>query len=174
MPEPLEELAEALGGELGAQAARIERDLKLQLAGTVAQLRAERAEFELKIERAVAERLAALKDGPAGPPGERGERGEPGEAITGPPGEPGIQGPPGPPGEAAEPPPLPELHAPAEIAPLIGRAIAMLAEAPALVPPLPPAPVVNVTVPQPAPRTERSRVKHDAQGRVVEIERDVA
>lgn len=95
MPAPLEELAEALGGELGAQAARIERDLKMALAVEVERLRAERAEFELKIERAVAEKLALLKDGPQGPPGSPGERGEPGEAITGPPGEQGIQGPPG-------------------------------------------------------------------------------
>ena len=95
----LDELAIALGGELGAQAARIERDLKLALAVEVERLRADRAEFELRIERAVAERLASLQDGPPGPPGAPGERGEPGEAITGPPGEPGIQGLPGPPGE---------------------------------------------------------------------------
>lgn len=96
---PFDELAVALGGELGDMAARIERDLKLALAVEVERLRADRAEFELRIERAVAERLASLQDGPPGPPGERGERGEPGEAITGPPGEPGIQGLPGPPGE---------------------------------------------------------------------------
>jgi hypothetical protein len=96
---PFDELAVALGGELGDMAARIERDLKLALAVEVERLRADRAEFELRIERAVAERLASLQDGPPGPQGERGERGEPGEAITGPPGEPGIQGLPGPPGE---------------------------------------------------------------------------
>jgi len=96
---PFDELAVALGGELGDMAARIERDLKLALAVEVERLRADRAEFELRIERAVAEKLASLQDGPPGPPGERGERGEPGEAITGPPGEPGIQGLPGPPGE---------------------------------------------------------------------------
>jgi hypothetical protein len=95
----LDELAIALGGELGAQAARIERDLKLAFTVEAERLRADRAEFELRIERAVAERLASLQDGPPGPSGERGERGEPGEAITGPPGEPGIQGLPGPPGE---------------------------------------------------------------------------
>lgn len=95
----LDELAASLGGELGAIAARIERDLKLQFAVEIERLRAERAEFELKIERAVADRLAALKDGPQGLQGEPGERGEPGEAITGPAGEQGVQGPPGPPGE---------------------------------------------------------------------------
>ena len=100
MPPPLDELAAALGGELGAQAARIERDLKLQFAVEIERLRAERAEFELRIERAVAERLASLKDGPPGPQGERGERGEPGEAIIGASGEQGPPGPPGPPGEA--------------------------------------------------------------------------
>jgi hypothetical protein len=97
----LDELAAELGGELGAIAARIERDLRLAFAVEVERLRADRAEFELRIERAVAERLASLKDGPPGPAGERGERGEPGEGIAGPPGEQGIAGPPGPP---AEPP----------------------------------------------------------------------
>ena len=95
----LDAIAEELGEELGSIAAKIERDLKLALAVEVERLRADRAEFELRIERTVAERLASLQDGPPGPPGERGERGEPGEAITGPPGEPGIQGLPGPPGE---------------------------------------------------------------------------
>src|SRR6185436_15967349 len=57
------------------------------------------AEFELRVERAVAEKMATLKDGPPGPQGERGERGEPGEAVTGPPGEPGERGERGEPGE---------------------------------------------------------------------------
>jgi hypothetical protein len=99
MPAPLDELAASLGGELGAIAQRIERDLRLQFAVEIERLRAERAEFELKIERAVAEKLASLKDGPPGPQGERGERGEAGEAVIGPAGEQGIQGPPGEPGE---------------------------------------------------------------------------
>lgn len=140
MPEPLEELAEALGGELGAQAARIERDLKLQLAVEIERLRAERAEFELRVERTVAERLAALKDGAAGPPGE--------------------------PGAPAE------VDAPDDIAPMVAKALSLLSEAPPLVLAQSAPAVVNVTLPP--PRTERSRVKHDAQGRVVEIERDVA
>jgi len=86
---------ETLAAELGAIAARVERELRLSAAALQAELRAARAEFELRIERAVAERLAVLKDGAAGPQGERGERGEPGEAIVGPPGEQGSQGPPG-------------------------------------------------------------------------------
>lgn len=99
MPAQLDDLAAALGGELGAQLVRMERDLMLRFALEAERLRATQAEFELRVERAVAERLAAVKDGPAGPQGERGEHGEPGEAITGPPGEQGIPGPPGPPGE---------------------------------------------------------------------------
>ena len=99
MPAPLDELAIALGGELGAQLVRIERDLMLRFALEVERLRAGQAEFELRVERVVAERLASLKDGAPGPQGERGERGEPGEAITGPPGEQGIPGPPGPAGD---------------------------------------------------------------------------
>jgi hypothetical protein len=97
----LDELAEALGGELGAIAARIERDLMLRFAVEIERLRAERAEFELRVERAVTARLAELKDGPPGPPGESivGPKGDPGESIVGPPGE-SIVGPPGPPGES--------------------------------------------------------------------------
>ena len=98
MPE-LDELAVSLGGELGAIAARIERDLLLRFALEAERLRAQEAEFELRVERAVAEKLAGVKDGPPGPQGERGERGEPGEAVTGPQGEQGIAGPPGEPGE---------------------------------------------------------------------------
>jgi hypothetical protein len=95
----LDELAEALGGELGAIAARIERDLMLRFAVEIERIRAERAEFELRVERAVAERLAMLKDGAQGPPGESivGPPGPPGESIVGPPGE-SVVGPPGPPG----------------------------------------------------------------------------
>jgi len=98
MPE-LDELAVSLGGELGAIAARIERDLLLRFALEAERLRAGQAEFELRVERAVAAKLAGVKDGPPGPQGERGERGEPGEAITGPQGEQGTAGPPGEPGE---------------------------------------------------------------------------
>ena len=99
MPAPLDELAVALGGELGTQVARIERDLMLRFALEAERLRAQGAEFELRVERAVAEKMATLKDGPPGPQGERGERGEPGEAVTGPPGEPGERGERGEPGE---------------------------------------------------------------------------
>lgn len=91
---------EALAAELAADAARIERDLKLAMAALAADMRAAWAEAELRIERAVAARLAELSDGPPGPQGSPGERGEPGEGIVGPPGETGPPGPPGEPGEA--------------------------------------------------------------------------
>ena len=74
-----DELAASLGGELGAIAARIERDLMLRFALEAERLRAGQAEFELRVERAVADKLATVKDGPPGEQGERGERGEPGE-----------------------------------------------------------------------------------------------
>ena len=95
-----DELAASLGGELGAIAARIERELMLRFALEAERLRAEQAEFELRVERAVTDKLATLKDGPPGPQGERGEPGEPGEAVVGPPGPEGVPGPPGAPGEA--------------------------------------------------------------------------
>ena len=94
-----DELAASLGGELGAIAARIERDLMLRFALEAERLRAQEAEFELRVERAVADKLATVKDGPPGPQGERGEQGEPGEAVTGPPGEQGERGERGEPGE---------------------------------------------------------------------------
>jgi integrin beta 3 len=102
---------EALADELGAFAARVEREISLSLSTALAELRASRAEIELKVERAVAERLAALQDGQPGPPGPPGNSGEPGEAIPGPAGEPGPPGPPGEPGEPGppgEPAPPPE------------------------------------------------------------------
>lgn len=101
----LHEPLEALAAELGSITGSLERELRLgatamlmEVQKEIATLRAERAEFELRVERAVAERLASLQDGAPGPPGERGERGEPGEGMDGPPGEPGAEGPPGPPG----------------------------------------------------------------------------
>ena len=94
MPE-LDELAASLGGELGAIAARIERDLMLRFALEAERLRAQEAEFELRVERAVAEKLASLKDGEPGPPGESimGPPGPPGEAVVGPQGLEGVPGP---------------------------------------------------------------------------------
>ncbi len=96
--------------------------------------------------------------GDAGEPGAPGERGEPGEAITGPPGEqgppgppgaagePGAEGPPGPPGQdgksmdagevaeivrlAFSDIKMPEIAAPDDVAPMIGKAIALLSESP--------------------------------------------
>jgi hypothetical protein len=88
--------------ELGSIVGRVERELRLQVAAMLAELRAEisalhtaRAEAEL----AITGRLAQLRDGPRGPQGEPGARGEPGEAIQGPPGVQGIPGPPGAPGD---------------------------------------------------------------------------
>lgn len=166
---PLVSPLEALAAELGADAARIEREARLTVSGAVNEMRAEVLSLKLQL----TERLAALRDGEAGPqgaPGESGERGEQGEAGT--PGADGLtgeQGPPGPPGASVEPV---ELHAPDDLAPLIGKAIAMLAEAPPLMqaPPPVPQPIVNVTLP--AKGIERTRVtKHDKQGRILEFER---
>lgn len=88
---------EALAAELGIDAARVERELRLSVSGAIAELRAEVLSLQLQL----AERLALLRDGEPGPQGERGasgergERGEPGEGIVGPPGEQGAPGPPG-------------------------------------------------------------------------------
>lgn len=117
MSAPLDDLATSLGGELGAIAASIERNLKLQFTVETERLRADRAEFELRMERAITERLGALKDGepgapgeqgPQGPRGEIGERGEAGEPGVD--GSPGIEGPPGPPGASGRDAPLGEVY----------------------------------------------------------------
>ena len=105
---------EALADELGAVAARIEREVGLSLAAALAELRAARAETELRI----AEKLATVQNGLPGSQGEPGARGEPGEAITGPPGEMGPPGPPGAPGEQGAAAPIGEvcgLHDPARV-----------------------------------------------------------
>jgi hypothetical protein len=247
---------DALAAELGADAARIERECRLQVTAglaefreAVAALNAERAELRLRVmtfERDLGDRitarLAELRDGEPGPPGppgeaiagpagEKGDPGEPGpagETIVGPPGEPGPAGPPGPapddaivarmieeaverlppaaqgepgapgargetgeagpagipgppgeqgpPGPPGEMPELVELHAPADLAPLIGKAIALLAEAPPILEqPVAPVPIVNVTLPAAKSGVERTRVtKHDAAGRILEFERESA
>lgn len=95
---------EALADELGAVAARIEREARLQVAAVLSEVREEmasircaRAESELRAanaERAladlVAEKLAGVKDGEPGLPGAPGAQGEPGldgkEGDCGPPG----------------------------------------------------------------------------------------
>ncbi len=108
---------DALAEELGAVAARVEREVRLQVAAALAEvreelsgLRASKAEAELRAanaERAFADqitaRLAAVQDGAPGP---KGDPGEPGESIVGPQGPPGENGaigeagPQGPPGES--------------------------------------------------------------------------
>jgi hypothetical protein len=93
---PLDLLAE----ELGEFAGRIERELTLKFAVKEAALAAREAALEtreaeremrlVKMEQAVAERLATLRDGepgPTGPPGEKGDRGEDGA-----PGRDGVDG----------------------------------------------------------------------------------
>ncbi len=128
---------EALAAELGADVARIERELKLTVALEIERLRVEAATQMLALQDRIDARAAELRA--AIPP-------------------------------AAEPAPA----EPDDIAPMVAKAMALIADPPAAPLPQPPA-VVNVTVPLPAPRTERTRVtKHDEQGRIVEIERDVA
>lgn len=84
--------------EVGSIVGRELRELRLQVAAALSELRAVRAETELRIST----RLIELHDGPPGPPGEPGERGLPGEAIAGPSGEKGDPGPPGERGERGE------------------------------------------------------------------------
>lgn len=161
---------DVLAAELGSVAARIERELHLRVDVALAELREEIA--ALRAWRAETALQVASQTGPAGPAGERGEPGLPGEAIVGPRGEPGesITGPSGPPGERGERgADAASIHAPDDVAVLIGRSAAILAEAPSL-PQTASAPVINLTIP---PRTERTRVKHDQQGRITEIERGV-
>lgn len=115
-PTPLELLA----AELGNNARRIEREVRLQVAAELAELRAARAEHELRFaafEKLLADGLEQLgaAEGPPGPAGPPGPQGEPGEAMVGPAGERGAPGatgatgeagpagPAGPPGPSGEP-----------------------------------------------------------------------
>jgi hypothetical protein len=91
---------DALAAELGSVAARVERELRLQMSLMLAEMRERMSAIELHAERTIAARLAEVQNGPPGARGEPGERGFPGEAIAGPPGEQGIPGPPGEIGEA--------------------------------------------------------------------------
>lgn len=98
--------------ELGSIVGRLERELRLQVNALVSEVREElaalrvwHAEAELGAERAIAEKLARLQDGPPGPPGDRGEPGPPGEAVRGPPGSQGLPGLPGAPGTFHPPTP---------------------------------------------------------------------
>src|SRR4029077_18753767 len=64
--------------ELGAIAGRVERELRLQVAALLAEVREELTRLRAwRAEAAadIAARLAALHDGPPGPQGEPGERG---------------------------------------------------------------------------------------------------
>lgn len=121
---------EILADELGAVAARIEREAGLRIAATIAEMRRRDTEREMRLERlerAISDRLDQVKNGEIGPPGKdgltgppgpsgppgadgldgepgtKGERGESGESIIGPPGERGESGPQGPPGRDGEP-----------------------------------------------------------------------
>lgn len=108
---PLDRLAR----EFGAIAGRIEREVALRIDAALANLQRVEAERELRLtnlERTVADRLAAVKDGERGAPGEPGPQGE-----RGPPGERGEQGVPGEQGPAGESGPQGERGAPGERGP---------------------------------------------------------
>lgn len=118
---------EVLSDELGAVAARIEREVELRVIAALADVRRQEAERALDFERfkrRCEELLAAIKSGPAGPAGpsgpsgaagERGEAGPPGPA--GEIGERGLQGECGPAGERGEVGPRGEVGERGEIGP---------------------------------------------------------
>ena len=78
-----------LAEELGAVAGRIERETQLRIAGAIADLERRDAERELRLERlerAIADRLAEVRDGepgPAGKDGAPGASGLDGERVAG-------------------------------------------------------------------------------------------
>jgi hypothetical protein len=93
---------EILAEELGAVAGRIEREANLRITAAIADLQKRDAERELRLERlerAITERLATIRDGTDGAPGPQGIQGIAGldgESIVGPKGDPGEPGPIGP------------------------------------------------------------------------------
>ena len=100
---------EVLAEELGAVAARIERESGLRVTALVSDIGRRLAEFELRfvaIERAAMDRTASVKDGERGFQGEPGEHGVPGErgerGVSGERGEKGLDGAAGERGEPGE------------------------------------------------------------------------
>jgi hypothetical protein len=106
---------DVLADEMGAVAARIERECLLRLSSLSSEVQRQLAECEvrmLRMEAAATERLAGLRDGlpgergapgEAGAKGEAGERGEVGEqGLQGEPGQPGAKGDKGDKGEPGE------------------------------------------------------------------------
>jgi hypothetical protein len=91
---------EVLADELGAVAARIERETKLRLSAAISDLERRDMGRELRmerLERAITDRLASLKDGVDGMPGPQGIQGVAGrDGIVGPKGDSGERGPIGP------------------------------------------------------------------------------
>lgn len=89
-------LLDALAEELGAVAGRIERESTLRLDAAIAELRRIDAERELRLtnlERAVADRLASVRDGAPGRDGVDGKDGAPGaKGRDGLDGKPGVDG----------------------------------------------------------------------------------
>jgi hypothetical protein len=101
-----------LAEELGAVAGRIEREASLRIATAIADLARRDAERELRLERlerAITDRLAEIRDGERGPAGKdgapgaagldgesivgpKGDKGEPGESLVGPKGDRGEPG----------------------------------------------------------------------------------
>jgi hypothetical protein len=85
-------LLDVAGELLGAIAARIEREVKLSVAASLAEMREQMSALQAlkaELELHVVTRLTTLQNGEQGPPGERGP---PGECIQGPPGYPGDKG----------------------------------------------------------------------------------
>jgi hypothetical protein len=87
-----------LAEELGAVAGRIEREANLRIAAAIADIERRDAERELRLERlerAITDRLATVKDGidgAVGPQGIQGVAGLDGESVIGPKGDLGEQG----------------------------------------------------------------------------------
>lgn len=97
---------EILAEEMGAVAARIERELRQKADLLIHEIRNQLLEAELKfmrLESSVRELMGTVKDGEPGPRGEQGERGLPGEVgERGEQGERGLQGERGEPGQPGE------------------------------------------------------------------------
>jgi hypothetical protein len=77
----LEAMREASAHILAEEKHKFDREravIDAQVAATVAEVRAQIAELKCQLERAVAEKLAAVRDGEPGAPGATGPKGEPG------------------------------------------------------------------------------------------------
>jgi hypothetical protein len=136
--------ADALGQVLATERQEWRREREMSTTEhrrIVAELQAEVSSAKLKLYEMIAEKLASLQDGPPGPQGEPGER-----------------------GEAAG-----DTVAPDSLVPLLGRALALLNEAPPIEAKAAPGITLNLTTPTSTHRKTITTRRDDEGNLIAEV-----